>query len=68
MYDLKLLTQPFRLSHDPACDKWTMFHEDRVLSVLSSGVISLKFLIKYYEYSFDYPIIIMNQLMINAHT
>ena len=31
-------------------------------------VISRKFLIKYYEYSFDYPIAIMNQLTINTHT
>ena len=31
-------------------------------------VISWKFLIKYYEYSFDYPIAIMNQLTINTHT
>ena len=30
------------------------------------SVISQKFLIKYYEYSFDYPIAIMNQLLINA--
>jgi hypothetical protein len=27
-----------------------------------------KFLIKYYEYSFDYPIIITTQFTINAHT
>ena len=35
---------------------------------LSEGVISWKFLIKYYEYSFDYSNIIMDQLMTNAHT
>ena len=35
---------------------------------LSEGVISRKFLILYYEYSFDYSIIIMDQLMTNAHT
>ena len=32
------------------------------------GVISQKFLIKYYEYFFDYPTIIMNQLTIKAYT
>ena len=31
------------------------------------SVISQKFLIKYYEYSLDYPIIITNQFTINAH-
>ena len=31
-------------------------------------VISQKFLIKYYEYSFDYPITITNHLAIYAHT
>ena len=31
-------------------------------------VISRKFLIKYYEYSLDYLIIITNQFMINTHT
>ena len=35
---------------------------------LKCAVISRKFLIKYYEYSFDYPITITNQFMINAHT
>ena len=31
------------------------------------GVISQKFLIEYYEYSFDYLIIIMNQLQLTLY-
>ena len=38
------------------------------LGVKKCGVISWKFLIKYYEYSLDYLITIMNQLTINALT
>ena len=34
---------------------------------VSVGVISRKFLIKYYEYSFDYLIIIMNQLRLTCY-
>ena len=35
---------------------------------ICSSAISRKFLIKYYEHSFDYPITITNQLTINTHT
>ena len=39
-----------------------------ILCLVQGSVISRKFLIKYYEYSFDYPITITNQLTINTHT
>ena len=38
------------------------------LTIFLLTVISQKFLIKYYEYCFDYLITIMNQLTINALT
>ena len=37
------------------------------MKVHNCGVISRKFLIKYYEYSFDYLIIIMSQLRITRY-
>ena len=39
-----------------------------MVAVGGDPVISRKFLIKYYEYSFDYLIIIMNQLLYSVYS
>ena len=48
---------------------WTAANSlDPCLPHMWNLVISQKFLIKYYEYSFYYPFTITNQLRTNAHT